>query len=138
MLYSSYRGAGGTFRGKTWKLPNGYWRSCNHNGQQCTFKIWNEALRFADKGKPLSDNKKITIQEGRVKSYYMPELRRREMAELAARLVKNGYKAEVGGPNLRTDASEKYVRSLRTMYRDSEGVRKGAGWSHGSKAMGSS
>lgn len=67
MLYSSYRGAGGTFRGKTWKLPNGYWRSCNHNGQQCTFKIWNEALRFADKGKPLSENKEITLQAVRTR-----------------------------------------------------------------------
>ena len=67
MLYSSYRGAGGTFRGKTWKLPNGYWRSCNYNGQQCTFKIWNEALRFADKGKPLSENKEITLQAVRTR-----------------------------------------------------------------------
>ncbi|KKK68872.1 hypothetical protein LCGC14_2939690, partial [marine sediment metagenome] len=188
MLYSSYRGAVGSFRGKTWKLTNGYWRACNYNGQQCTFKIYNEAMTFANKGKPISENKEITLQavrtryeaakmakdaermttvvkasvkelrngqfqpvltmkevhldkagyvlEGRVRSYYMPELRKREMVELAARLVKQGYKADVRGPNLRTDASEKYVRSIRTTYPDDTGARKKSGWSHGSKSMG--
>ena len=59
MLYSSEKGS---FRGKTWRLPNGYWRACNYNGQQCTFKIYNEAMKFADKGKPLSEDKDVTLQ----------------------------------------------------------------------------
>ena len=173
MLYSSYRGTGGSFRGKTWKLSNGYTRACNYKGQQCTFKLQNEASRFAEKGKPTvkqlneavktvnEASREVTmqavrtrgeaesmaqgaqhmssvrstyvkdlpngqfqlilvmknlvkegkLQEGRAKSYYMPELGKREMDELSAALTKQGYKVKVKGPNLVTDASEKEIRS---------------------------
>lgn len=37
------------FRGRIWKLPNGYWRACNLAGSQCTFRMHNEALKFAQK-----------------------------------------------------------------------------------------
>ena len=62
MLYSNYRGSGGNFRGKIWKLPNGYTRACNHKGQQCTFKLYNEAKIFAEKNAPkfFSEAKKFT------------------------------------------------------------------------------
>jgi hypothetical protein len=70
MLYSSYRGAGGSFRGKTWKLSSGYWRACNYNGQQCTFKAYNEAVTFAAKGKELNEAtkfKQVKLQAVRTK-----------------------------------------------------------------------
>lgn len=47
MLYSNEKK---TLKGKVWRLPNTYWRACNYKGQQCTFKLWNEAKRFAEKG----------------------------------------------------------------------------------------
>lgn len=47
MLYSN---KDKTQKGKVWQLPNMYWRACNHKGQQCTFKLWNEAKTFAAKG----------------------------------------------------------------------------------------
>lgn len=56
MLYSNEKDSKNTFRGKVWKLGSGYWRSCNYNGQQCNFKLYNEALRFSVKGKPVNED----------------------------------------------------------------------------------
>ena len=61
MLYSAEKGNNDSFRGKTWQLSNGYTRACNHKGQQCTFKLYNEALRFAAKGKPINEAVKVPI-----------------------------------------------------------------------------
>jgi len=48
MLYTNEKKS---LRGKVWQLPNKYWRACNLSGEQCTFKLWNEAKSFAEKGK---------------------------------------------------------------------------------------
>ena len=55
MLYSAEKGNNSSFRGKVWRLPNSYWRACNYSGQQCTYKLYNEALRFSVKGKPINE-----------------------------------------------------------------------------------
>lgn len=61
MLYSAEKGnPTSTFRGKTWQLPTGLWRACNYNGQQCSFKLYNEAIRFAAKGKVIEEAKNST------------------------------------------------------------------------------
>ena len=56
MLYSGENGNTTSFRGKTWKLSNGYTRACNYKGQQCNFKTQNEAVRFANKDKPVNED----------------------------------------------------------------------------------
>lgn len=65
MLYSNEKGSQNSFRGKVWRLPNLYWRACNYNGQQCTYKLYNEALKFSVKGKPINEamgsDKPVTV-----------------------------------------------------------------------------
>lgn len=70
MLYSGENGNTTSFKGKTWKLSNGYTRACNYKGQQCNFKTQNEALRFANKDKPIESICEVKIPPGFRKQLY--------------------------------------------------------------------
>jgi len=134
MLYSAEKGNNTSFRGRVWQLTNRQWRACNYNGQQCNFKLYNEALRFSLKGKPINEDVDETyddthrtgkyIKEGRSRTYYKPELKGSQMRKLAAGLISQGYKADVKGPNLSTDAPEAVVDAVHG-YATSEGVDEG-------------
>lgn len=78
MLYSAEKGnPTSTFRGKTWKLPTGLWRACNYNGQQCSFKLYNEAIRFAAKGKPINEALTRTQVWSQFKSEVLPGIKKK-------------------------------------------------------------
>lgn len=131
MLYSAEKGNNTSFRGRVWQLTNKQWRACNYNGQQCSFKLYNEALRFSVKGKPVNEDVDETyddehrtgkyVTEARSRTYYKPELKGSEMRKLAAGLISQGYKADVKGPNLSTDAPEAVVDAVHG-YATSEGM----------------
>lgn len=136
MLYSAEKGNNTSFRGRVWQLTSKLWRACNYNGQQCSFKLYNEALRFSLKGKPINEDVDETVQddehrtgkyikEGRSRTYYKPELKGSEMRKLAAGLISQGYKADVKGPNLSTDAPEAVVDAVHG-YATSEGTTEGS------------
>lgn len=101
MLYSNEKQGTNSFRGKVWKLPSGLWRACNYNGQQCSYKLYNEALTFSKKGKSLNEG-----------SYSFPEATPMEMKKIVADLIGQGYDAKSSGKSVTTSASESIVSRI--------------------------
>lgn len=119
MLYSGANGTSSSFRGKVWKLPSGLWRACNYSGQQCSYKIYNEALRFSVKDKPLNEG-----------SYTFPEATPMEMKKIVADLIGQGFDAKSNGKSVTTSASELIVSRIMVKaltppaYVRTEGLKK--------------